>query len=94
MNLAKGWENYHRNLLGLSVPAVVQWVKNVTAATRVAPEEACSIPGPLQWVKGSGTVAVAAQVIAMAGIQSLAQRNSIFRGCGHNQSICLFVCLL
>ena len=34
----------------LAVPAMAQWVKNPTSAAEVAG----SIPGPVQWLKGSG----------------------------------------
>ena len=51
----------------LGVPAVAQWVKNPTAAARVVMEVWISIPGPVQWVKGSGVA------VSVAWIQSLAQ---------------------
>ena len=50
---------------------MVQWVKTPTAAAQV--RSADSIPGPAQWVKGSGVAAVAVQIKAEAQIQSLDQ---------------------
>ena len=38
------------------VPAVVQWVKNLTAAAHC--RSAGSIPCLVQWVKGSGVIVV------------------------------------
>ena len=42
------------------IAAMVQWIKNQTAASRDA-AEACLIPGLVQWVKGSSFAAVSAE---------------------------------
>ena len=56
----------------IGVPTVVQWVKNSTTMALVNCRGMGSIPGPSA-VKGSGIATAAAQVVAMAWIQSLAQ---------------------
>ena len=58
-----------------AVPAVAQWVKNLTAAVQ--------IPGLAQYVKGSGIATSVAQVAAEAQIQSSGLRTSVCLGCGH-----------
>ena len=40
--------------MATGVPAVAQWVKNLTIVAPVAAEAQGSIPSPAQWVKGSG----------------------------------------
>ena len=57
----------------MGVPAVAQWVKNLTAVAWVAAEAAGSIPGPAQWVKRSGIDVAVAQATAEARAQSLAR---------------------
>ena len=46
----------------LDIPAVGQWVKNLTAAAQVAAEAQVQSPQPslAQWVKGSGIAAAMA----------------------------------
>ena len=57
-----------KEIMKSEVLAVVQWVKNLTAAAWVDAETwVQSLPCPLQWVKGSGVAPAVAQ------IQSLAQ---------------------
>ena len=36
------------------VPAMGQWVKNLTSAAQAVVEAWVSIPGPVQWAEGSG----------------------------------------
>ena len=49
---------------------MAQWIKNLTAATWVTAEVQAQFL--VQWVKGSGVTAAAAQVAAVALIHSLA----------------------
>ena len=48
----------------------MQWVKNLTAAARVAYGGMSLISGPAQWVEGSGIATAVAQVTAAAQIHS------------------------
>ena len=43
----------------LGVPAVVQWVKNLTSVAQVASEVQILSPVPVQWIKGSSVAATA-----------------------------------
>ena len=54
------------------VPAVVQWVKNPTAAAWVTAEAWVCSPALAQWVKGSGVATAVVQVASVTQIQSLA----------------------
>ena len=57
----------------IGVPAVVQWVKNLTAAAWVPGEVQVQFPIPVQWANGSSIATAAAQVTAVAWIQFLAR---------------------
>ena len=48
-------------------------MQNPTTATQVAFGSTGSIPGRLQWIKGSSVTAAVVQVAAVAWIQSLTQ---------------------
>ena len=49
-----------------SIPNVVQWVKNPTAAAGVTVEAPGSIPCLVQWVKGSVVVVAVARIPSLA----------------------------
>ena len=57
---------------------MAQWVKNLTAEARVFLQRCWSIPGPGQWIKGSGVAPAA------AGIQSLARELPYAAGVAEN----------
>ena len=56
----------------MGVPAVAQWVKYLTAVARGPCRGEGLIPSLAQRVKGSGVAAIAAEVSAVAQIQTLA----------------------
>ena len=60
-----------------------QWIKYLTAASRVTSEGVSLIHSPEHWVKGSG-VSIAAWVTDAAQIQSLAQELSYAMGAAIN----------
>ena len=66
----------------IRVPAVSQWVKNLTAAARVTAEGQVPSLALGQWVKGSNCP-IAAQDTGVPWIQPLAQELPYASGCGH-----------
>ena len=81
---------------------MAQCVKNTTTVAW----DAGWIPGPAQWVKGSGTVTAVVQVAAEAWIQSLAwelpyaagvalKKKTLNSGCisGRTHDLCIFCTL-
>ena len=56
----------------LGVPAVALWVKNLNCSGLGPCRGAGSIPGPVQWVKGSGVAPAVAEITAVVQTHSLA----------------------
>ena len=57
-------ELFLKNRLG--IPAVAQWVKNLTAMAQVAAEAQVQFPSLAQWVKGSSIASSVAQIQSLA----------------------------